>query len=263
MNINNILTKNEYTKERSAKELFKYATQKDKDLSAWSSEQPRKIRYKELGKGLPYKFAHELTPFAYYAKTYYSDNPAVRFKPCCGSERYDGIIIDSGDEIFVEITEAIFGNEWAIIKEVLAEGRPALGAYNILGVNKKNRAEKKRAVMDIFAGDETEENRWKGANNPSDCINKLKELVKKSVEDKCTKSFDTSLPYGQNKTVLIVVFDNTFVRAGFIKRDWDDFVNFKRNEIDSMKHNFRDIVLFGRSDKTFIDQKFRGIIFNA
>jgi len=252
MNINNILTEIEYTKERSAGDLLEYVTQKEKELSTWSSEQPKKIKYKELSKGLPDKFAYELTPFAYYAKAYYSDNPAVRFKPCCGSEQYDGIIIDNGNETFVEFTNAIFGNEWAVIKEVLVEKGCAPWEYDILGVNKKNRAKKKKTAIDMFTDDETEENRWKGANNVSDCINKLRELVKKSAEDKCIKSLDELLPYGQNATILIVTFDDTDVRPSIRKKNWDDFVDFKRTEVDSMRHNFRKIILFGWLDKKFV-----------
>jgi len=116
MNINDILTEIEYTKERSAEELFEWFSLKNEELRAWSLEHSktetlRKIKHRELSKGLPDKFAHELTPFAYYANTYYSDKPQVRFKPYYGSEPYDGIIIDNCNEVFVEITEAIFGNE--------------------------------------------------------------------------------------------------------------------------------------------------------
>jgi hypothetical protein len=236
MNINEILTKIEYTKERSAKELFGWFTLKNEELRAWSGEHP-KIKHRELSKGLPDKFLHELTPFAYYAKTYYCNKTKVRFKPCCGSEQYDGIIIDNGNEVFVEITEAKFGNEWAIQKEVHAETGIAPWEYSILGVNKKNRAKKKQLAIDMIIGNEIEDSPAEG------CICKLvEELVKKRVEDKRTKK------YGQNKTILIVTFDET----GFSKKDWDDFVDFKQAEIDSMEHNFRKIILFGWLDKKFI-----------
>jgi hypothetical protein len=178
MNISDVLTKNEYMKERSAKELFEYVTQKEEELWTWSQKHLQ-IKNRELSKGLPYKFAQELTPFAYYAKTYYSDSPAVRFKPCCGSEQYDGIIIDNGNKTFVEFTNAIFGKEWAVIKEVLDEEGSAPWEYSILGVNKKNRAEKKKLAIDIVAGKEVAEQ--------VDCFSNLKELVKKTVEDKCKK----------------------------------------------------------------------------
>lgn len=244
MNIDDILTKIEYTKERSALELFEWFTQKEKELWAWSQEQHPKIKHRELSKGLPDKFAHELTPFAHYANTYYRDIPNARFKPCCDSEQYDGIITDNENKIFVELTNAIFGNEWAIQKEVLAEKGIAPWAYDILGVNKKNRAAKKKQAIDIATGREVAEE--------VDCICKLKELVKKTVEDKCAKSLDISLPYGQNKTILIVTFDDTVVRPSTSKKGWDDFADFKRTEIDSIKHNFRKITLFGWLNKKFI-----------
>jgi hypothetical protein len=245
MNINDIITEAEYTKERSAKELFEWFTQKEKELWTWSQEQSTKIKHKELSKGLPDKFAHELTPFAYYAKTYYGDIPNVKFKPCCGSEQYDGIIIDNGPEILVEITNAIFGEEWAVMKEVLAEKGIVPWAYDILGVNKKNRAEKKKEAIDIIAGGEER----KQVNH----IFELRKLVKKTTEDKCVKSLDALLPYGQNKTILIVTFDDTIIRPSTSKEKWDDFVNFKHSEIDSMKHNFKKIILLGWLDKRFID----------
>ncbi len=105
MNINDILTENEYKKERPAKELFEFVKQKGKELSEWNPEHSdaktrRKMRYKEHGKGLPYKLEHELKPFAYYANAYYGNKPEVRFKPCCGSEQYDGIIVDNNNVAF-------------------------------------------------------------------------------------------------------------------------------------------------------------------
>lgn len=120
MNINDILTKTEYTKERSAKGLFEWVKLKEEELWVWCQEHSgtkalRKIKYGNPSR-LFDKFAHELTPFAYYANTYYSNNPAVRFKPCCGSEKYDEIIIDNGNKVFVEFTNAIDGKIWVFKK---------------------------------------------------------------------------------------------------------------------------------------------------
>ena len=75
MNINDILTEIEYTKERSAEGLFNWFTLKNEELRAWSREHSKtealkKKKHKELSKGLPYKFTHELTPLAYFAKNY-------------------------------------------------------------------------------------------------------------------------------------------------------------------------------------------------
>ena len=252
MNINDVLKEMEYTKGRPAKKLFEWFTLKNEELKAWSYKH-KKIKYKELSKGLPGKFLHELMPFAYYAKNYYDDVPDAIFKPCCGSEQYDGIIIDNDNAVFVEFTNAIFGDEWSVIKEVLAETGVAPWEYDILGVNKKNRAKKKKAAMNIFTDDETEEYRWQGANNVIDCVNELKELVKRTADAKFKKSLDILQPYGQNKTILIVTFDDTFIRQSVSCDRWEDFVNFKRTEVDSMKHNFRNVVLFGWLDKKFID----------
>jgi hypothetical protein len=246
MNINDIITEAEYTKERSAKELFEWMSQKDKDLLVWCQKRPI-IERRELEKELPEKFYHELMPFAYYANNYYGDKPEARFTPCCDTAKpYEGIVVDSGNEIFVEITGAIFGNERAVIKEVLNEKGIAPWEYDILGVNKKNRAEKKKEAIGIVAGG--------GERKQVDCICELKKLVKKAAEDKCKKSLELSLPYGQKKTILIV----TFVEVGGSrpsksKKDWDDFVNFKHSEIDFIKHNFSKIILFGWLDRTFID----------
>jgi hypothetical protein len=244
MNINDILTEIEYTKERSAKELFEFVKQKKEELGAWGEEQPKIIKYRELGKGLPDKFSHELTPFAYYANTYYGNKSKAVFKPCCDSEQYDGIIIDNANEVFVEFTNAIFGKEWAIQKELLVEKGIAPWAYDILGVNKKNRAEKKKVAINMYSGNEAED---RGV--AVDCVYELKKLVKKSAENKCVKSLDASLPYGKNKTILIVTFDDTVIRSSIRK---NDFADFKRTEIDSMKHNFRKIILFGWLEKEFI-----------
>jgi len=125
MNINDILTEIEYTKERSAKELFEWFTLKNEELSEWCQEHSetkalREIKYRNPSR-LFDKFAHELAPFAYYVKTQYSNKLRARFKPCCGSEPYDGRIIDNGDEIFVEITNAIDGKTWSLQKELLIE----------------------------------------------------------------------------------------------------------------------------------------------
>jgi len=116
MNINDIITEIEYMKERSAKELFEFVKQKEKELSVWSGEHSgtktlREMKHRELGKELFDKFAHELTPFAYFAKMYYSNTPSATFKPYCGSEQYDGIIIDNGKKVFVEVTNAIDGGK--------------------------------------------------------------------------------------------------------------------------------------------------------
>ena len=90
MDINDILTEIEYTKERSAKELCEFIEQKGIELLKWRGGTKTET-YRDLDKGLPKKFIFELTPFAYYAKTYYGNKPEVRFKPCCGSEQYGGL----------------------------------------------------------------------------------------------------------------------------------------------------------------------------
>jgi len=247
MNINDILTKIEYTKERSAKGLFEFVKQKDKELSGWNLEHSdtktrRKIRYRELDKGLPRKLRHELTPFAYYAKTYYINTPSARFKPCCGSEEYDGIIFDSNKKIFVEITNAIAGRKWGLQKELLIENGCSPWAHNIRGVQ-GNKTKRKRSASDIIISNDSPSHK--------DTICKAKELVKKTANKKCKKSMGPKQPYGENKTILIITFDDTVF---FIESDWNDFVNFKQAEIDSIKHNFIKIILFGRISKKFIPE---------
>ena len=213
MNIDDILTEIEYTKERSAKDLFAFVEQKEIKIEAWGQQHPdRKEKRQELSKGLPDKFVTELTPFAYYANTYYGNKPKVRFKPCYDSGPCDGIIVDNNKEIFVEITEGIDGTKW--------------------GNQKKDIVEKGWSFSD------------------GDDICKTKQLVKNSAGEKCKKSMEENLRYGQDKTILIVIFDDT----GFSKNDWDDFVNFKQAEIDSMEHNFIKIILFGWFSKRFITE---------
>jgi hypothetical protein len=245
MNINEIITEAEYTRERSAKELFEYVTQKDKELREWSPpERSRKIRYQELGKGLPNKFTHELTPLAYYAKAYYGHNPIARFKPCCGSEQYDGIIIDNDENVLVEFTDAIDGKKWGLQKEFLINLQPAPWEYNILGV-KDNKTKRTRTVSDIIITEDSPPH--------SVIINKIKTSVQAAISEKCKKSLKGTLPYGRNTTILIGTFDDTVIRPSIHKNDWDDFVAFKQVEIDSMKHNFSKIILFGWLDKKFIE----------
>ncbi len=244
MNINDILTENEYTKERSAKELFEFVKQKGKELSEWNPEHSdaktrREIRYREHGKGLPYKLEHELKPFAYYANAYYVNKPEVRFKPCCGSEPYDGIIIDNGNKVFVEITDAIDGEKWGLQKELLVENGQSPWEHNIHGV-KGNKTKRNRTVSDIIVSNEF--------TNCKDTICKTKELIKETAFNKCKKSLEQKLPYGKGKTILIVTFDNT----GFRENERDDFIDFKQIEIDSMKHNFKRIILFGWLSYEFI-----------
>ncbi len=211
MDIGDILTEIEYTKERSAKELFAFVEQKEIELKAWGQQHPdRKKKRQILSKGLPDKFVTELTPFAYYANTYYGNKPEVRFKPCCGSGPCDGIIVDNNKEIFVEITEGIDGTKW--------------------GNQKKDIVEKGWSFSD------------------GDDICKTKQLVKNSASEKCKKSMEQELRYGQEKTILMVIFDD----KNFRENDRNDFVKFKQTEIDSMEHNFIKIILFGWASKKFI-----------
>jgi hypothetical protein len=245
MNINEILTEIEYTKERSAKELFEFVQQKSKKLSEWNPEHSdaktrREMRYKEYGKGLPYKLEHELRPFAYYANAYYGNKPEVRFRPCCGSEQYDGIVVDNNKKIFTEITDAIDGQKWGLQKELLIENGRSPWEHNIHGV-KGNKTKRNRTVSDINVRNEF--------TNCKDTICKTKELVKETAFNKCKKSLEQKLPYGQGKTILIV----TFADNGFRDYVRNDFLNFKKAEIDSMEHNFIKIILFGWISHNFID----------
>ncbi len=238
MNINDILTEIEYVKERSAKELFEFFKQKNKELRVWRGHS-RAETYRELDKGLPYKFTHELTPLAYFAKNYCSNAPNARFKPCCGSEQYDGIIVDNNKEIFVEITDAIEGWKWGLQKELLIENGLAPWEHDIQGV-KENKTKRKRTTSDIIISEDSD----------ADVICKANELVKEAANIKCKKSIGQKLPYGKDKTILIVTFDDT----GFSEKDKNDFVNFKQAEIDSMEHNFIKIILFVWNSKKFIPE---------
>ncbi|MBW8040877.1 MAG: hypothetical protein FVQ85_12850 [Planctomycetes bacterium] len=246
MNINDIFTEIEYTKERSTRELFELVKQKEKELRVWSEEHSgtktlREMKYREFNKGLPNKFAHELTPFAYYANTYYGNKPRVRFKPCCGSEQYDGIIANNNEEIFVEVTNAIDGEKWGLQKELLVENGYSPWEYNIHGVE-GDKTKRNRSASDIITSNE--------CANHTDVIRNTKQLVKDTANNKCKMSMEQKLPYGKDKTILIVTFDDT----GFSENDRSDFVNFKQAEIDSMEHNFIKIILFGWISKKFIPE---------
>ena len=246
MNIEDILKKAEYTEERSAKELFQWFILREEELRAWCAEHSetkelRKTKYENPNR-LFDRFTSELIPFAYYAKTYYGDVPNAMFKACCGSERYDGVIVDDDDNIFVEITNAIDGQIWALQKELLTENGASPWEYNIHGVE-GNKTKRRRSASDIKISNE--------AIPHSVPICKTKDLVKKAASEKCVKSMKPKLPYGQDDTVLIVAFDDTVVKASAGGNDWDDFVDFKRTEIDSLEHNFKKIVLFGWVNKKF------------
>jgi hypothetical protein len=242
MNINDILTEIEYTKERSAKELFEFVMQKEKELREWSGSSKAET-YSELDKGLPKKFMFELTPFAYYANTYYGNKPEIRFKPCCGSEQYDGIIFDDNKEIFVEIITAIDGRKRGLQMELLINQGWAPWEHNIHGVE-GNKTKRNRSASDIITSIDSP--------SPKETICKAKELVKKAANEKCQKSVDPKQPYEENKTILIITFDDTVL---FIESDRNDFVNFKQAEIDSMEHNFIKIILFGWVSKKFIPEE--------
>ncbi|MCK5175453.1 MAG: hypothetical protein KAR47_18810 [Planctomycetes bacterium] len=244
MDINHILTEIEYTKERSAEELFEFCEKKNKELVAWNPEHSdakirREMRYREHGKGLPYKFQYELTPFAYYANTYYGNKPEVTFKPCCGSEQYDGVIVDNNKEIFVEITDAIDGRKWGLQKELLIEKGCSPWRYDIHGVQ-GNKTKRNRSVSDIITSNELVSH--------TELICDTKKLVKERANAKCKKSMEQNLPYGQDKTILIATFDDT----GFSDNDREDFLDFKQAEVDSVEHNFIKITLFGWISKKFI-----------
>jgi len=238
MDINDILTEIEYTKERSAKELFAFFKQKNEELCKWSGSSKAETS-SELDKGLPKRFIFELTPFAYYANTYYGNKPEIRFKPCCGSEQYDGIIFNDNRKIFVEITTAIDGRKRGLQIELLIEKGSSPWAHNILGV-KGNKTKRNRSASDIITNNELV--------NHTDLIHTSKKLIKEKIYDKCKKSVVQNLPYGKNKTILIAKFDDT----GFSENDRNDFVNFKQAEIDSMEHNFIKIILFAWLSKKFI-----------
>lgn len=240
MNIKHVFTEIEYTKERSAKELFEFVKQKNKELRAWRGHS-RAETYRELDKGLPYKFTHELTPLAYFAKNYCSNAPNARFQPCCGSEQYDGIIVDNNKKIFVEITDAIVGWKWGLQKELLIENGWSPWEHDIHGVQ-GNKTKRNRSASDIITSNEPV--------NQTDLICATKELVKKQANNKCKMSMEQKLQYGKDKTILIVTFDD----IGFSENDRNDFVNFKQAEIDSMKHNFINIILFGWTSKKFIPE---------
>jgi len=247
VNIKDILTEVEYTEERSVRELSEWVNLKNKELRAWcrkhsGTKELRKIKYATPSR-LFDRFTHELIPFAYYAKTYYSDVSSAKLKACCGSESYEGIIVDNDEKIFVEITNAIDGQIWALQKELLTENGSSPWEYNIHGV-KGNKTKRKRLISDIKTSNEA-------IPHPVP-ICKTKELVKKAASKKCGESMKPNLRYGQNETILVITFDDTVVQASAGGNDWDDFVDFKRTEIDSMEHNFKKIVLFGWVDKKFI-----------
>ena len=244
MNINEIFTEVEYTKKRTARELFDFFEKKNKELSTWNPNHPdikkrREIRYRELDKGLPKKFRLELIPFAYYANTYYNDKPEVLFIPCCRSQQYDGIIIDNDMEIYVEIANASLNYKWGLQKELLIENGQTPWMHNILGVE-ENKTKMKRKTSDIIITNEL-------FGSP-ELIRTAKELVKTTAKNKCEKSIRPTLPYGKNKTVLLISFDDT----GFNETDRNVFINFKRLEIDKMSHSFIKIMLFGWISKTFM-----------
>ncbi len=198
------------------------------------------MKRRELDKGLPYKFRYELTPFAYYANTYYGNKPEVRFKPCCSSEQYDGIIVNNNKKIFVEITDDIDGRNWGLSKEHLVEKGWSPVEDEILCV-KGNKTKRKRTADDIITSEDLV--------NLKD-IRKTKELIKKRANKKYKKSMEQKLPYGKEKTILIVTFEDNY----FSENDRNHFVNFKQAEIDSMKHNFIKIILFGWQSKKFIPE---------
>ena len=81
-------------------------------------------------------------------------------------------------------------------------------------------------------------------------IRDTKKRVKDRANKKCKKSIEQKLPYGQDKTILIVTFED----KDFSQNDRNDFVNFKQAEIDSMKHNFIKIFFFGWTSKKFIPE---------
>ncbi len=143
---------------------------------------------------------------------------------------------------FVEIANASLGWKWGLQKELLIGNGRSPWEHNILGV-KGNKTERKRTASDIIISN----------NSPShkDTICKAKKLVKKAADKKCKKSVDYKQAYGRNKTILIITFDDTVF---FIESDWNGLEIFKQAEIDSIKHNFIKIILFGWVSKKFIPE---------
>ena len=248
MDINEILQKDKYTKERSAKDFLTWTVQKQKEVSQWchnhsETDNLRAIKYRK--NGLLDLFLSECRILAHYVKKKYGNRADVKVKPLCDSESQDGIIIDNGNEIFVEITQAIDEEKRPLQKLLLISNGHAPWEYNILGV-KKGQRKQGRSPDDIIT-----DNRSIKAN---ELIENVKGLIKKAVNKKCEKSMKSKLPYGQKKTVLIVAFDDTGIGPHFDEhKRWDEIVDFKKNEIDCISHNFRKILLFAELNENFIE----------
>ncbi len=248
MDMSKILTEEEYTRERSPKELFEWVKQKEKEVEPWchkhsKNENLRAIKYRK--NGLLDLFSNECRILAYYAIKKYDNRADVKVKPLCDFEPKDGIIIDNGNEIFVEITHAINEEKKPLQKRLLISNGHSPWEYNILG-DKGNGRKQSRSPDDIIT-----DNRPIKSN---EIIENVKGLIRKAANKKCEKSMKPKLPYGQKKTVLIVAFDDTGIGPHFDEhKRWDAIVDFKKNEIDRMPHNFRKIQLFAKLNEKFIE----------
>ena len=140
MNINDIITKIEYTKERSAEELFDWFILKNDELRVWSREHSetealRKMKHDILSsnKELPDKFAHELTPFAYFAKNFIEN--IIIEKPVPPDvfihEKLHIIMRKEGSEITVEVN----GKPFLSYQDFMPLSSPENGFCGIIGEN--------------------------------------------------------------------------------------------------------------------------------
>ncbi len=215
-NFDQIVTVSEYTKERSVKEFFDWYMQTSDALWNWYDPQDKE-KYEGVHSKLGMVFRKEGIILAHYGKKYYGDMSSATIQPSFDGEPYDGIVRKEGEEVRVEITDSIDGPQWD-----------------------EDREELKRcgySVHDLVATEVV--------------ALKVQARIREVMCKKCGKSKDGW--YGENKTVLIITFDDTHLGWKETRQKYrDELVEFKRSKIDTIKHPFREILLFGWCEKQFI-----------
>jgi len=242
--LSDILTTQDYERPRRSEELWDWWRRVDAEISQWAAchsqtREDRTAQYDEINMGLTHKFCHDAFPISYFAHKFYKHVEDARFLLSAGSQQYDAAIIDQTNEIIrkIEVTNAIQGQIWALQKELLAEDGVAPMEENILGV-KGAKSKKKRTTADIEICNEAHDTRER--------VDKVLQLTKSAGSEKTKKSIEAGAPYGVKQTLLIVTFDDT----GFDQFEQKVF-QFKRDEIDSLEHNFDEILLFGWLTRRF------------
>lgn len=228
--LNEILSKEEYRRKRTAQQLNKWVEVMDSLLRGIG----KRKRFEILERGIGKKFIKEVHPLKLFAQHYYKERDDVLFKPELKNLPFDAIILQGEEELYkVEITEAIDGRKWGLQKELLLEQgwAPVTGK-----IDAGNTRKHKRKKGDIKA--------TSAAKESYDIFKETLMLIDRALKKKARKKYS-------NNTLLILVFDD---QIGFNPdKNQEELKKFVQEKIHSFEFNFHKIFLVGWSGKLFYE----------